>query len=375
MRSWRLPLVIVLALALLVGAGPTAHRELWAAQAGPGGAPLALSLPAAPGQADPELARIGRSLARLVDRLRPAVVQVRRVGEAAPAPPPERGDQPEGRRPPRGIGSGFIVSPEGHVITNHHVVRGAATVQVRLQDGRRFAARVLGSDPRTDLAVVKMDGVAGLPVLSLGDSDTLQVGELVLALGNPFGLEQTVSLGIVSRKPARAGVAGPGFQFIQTDAAVNPGNSGGPLVNMAGEVVGVNSMATSRGSIGFAIPSRVVQGVAPALAAKGRMAWGWLGVTIGEVDEPAAPAAAPGAVPPAGALVNSVRGGEPAARGGVRAGDVVVEVDGQPVRTPRDLQQIVATLPPGKAVPVSVLRDGRRETLTVQVGEAPEEVQ
>jgi serine protease Do len=301
---------------------------------------------------DPELARISRSLARLAEQLRPAVVQVRRIGSSAGAPPaPEPGEAPGERRPPRGLGSGFIVSPEGYVITNHHVVGGGASMQVRLRDGRRFTARVLGSDRRTDLAVLKIDGAKDLPVMRLGDSDGLQVGELVMALGNPFGLEQSVSLGIVSRKPVRAGVAGPGFQFIQTDAAVNPGNSGGPLVNMAGEVVGVNSMATSRGSIGFAIPSRVVQAVAPVLASQGKVRWGWLGVTIGEVGDGPAPTATAGPSPEVGALIRDVRDGEPAARAGLKTGDIVVEVDGQPVREPRDLQQIVGSTPPGKTIP------------------------
>jgi len=321
---------------------------------------------------DPELARINQSLVRLADQLRPALLQVRRVG--APPESPHPGDGPEGRRPRRAIGSGFIVSSEGHVITNHHVVQGASTVEVRLHDRRRFTARMLGSDARTDLAVLKIDGAANLPVMRLGDSDALRVGELVMALGNPFGLEESVSLGIVSRKPARLGVAGPGFQFIQTDAAVNPGNSGGPLVNMAGEVVGVNSAATSRGSIGFAVPSRVVQAVAPVLAARGKMVWGWLGVSISDASEGGA--SAPSGVPPkAGALVQGVRPGEPAARGGVREGDIIVEVDSRPVNEARDLQQIVASLPPGRAVPVGVLRGGRRETLTVEIGEAPDEIQ
>ncbi len=366
----RLRGLALLALTLFAAAVPLG---LQAGAADPGAAPFVLAPPAAPAPVDPELARISRSLVRLAEQLRPALVQVRRVG----APPPESphpGDGPEDRRPRRGLGSGFMVSPEGHVITNHHVVRGAAAVEVRLHDRRRFSARVLGSDARTDLAVLKIDGAANLPVMRLGDSDALQVGELVMALGNPFGLDESVSLGVVSRKPARPGVAGPGFQFIQTDAAVNPGNSGGPLVNMAGEVVGVNSAATSRGSIGFAIPSRVVRAVAPVLAAKGKMTWGWLGVSIGEVEGGAASTPA-GALPQAGALVRGVRPGEPAARAGMKPGDVVVEVDGLPVNEPRDLQQIVAGLPPGKTIPVGVLRDGRRETLTVQVGDAPEETQ
>ncbi|MBI4390261.1 MAG: trypsin-like peptidase domain-containing protein [candidate division NC10 bacterium] len=365
MRIGRVPVIVCCI--LLLAAGPATAPLPAAGQEAP---PLTLTLPAAPGQPDPELGRISQRLVRLAESLRPALVQVRARGRA-PAAPPDGGEAPDGRGPRRGLGSGFIVSSEGHVLTNHHVVRGAQSVEVRLHDGKRLAARVLGSDARTDLAVLKIDGVSDLPVMRLGDSEALQVGELVMALGNPFGLEQSVTLGIVSRKPVQSGAAGPGFQFIQTDAEVNPGNSGGPLVNMAGEVVGVNSAATSRGSIGFAIPSRVVQAVAPVLAARGKMTWGWLGVTISDLEEEPT-AAAPGAPLEGGALVREVRPDEPAARGGVKPGDVVVEVDGKPVREPRDLQQIVAGLPPGRTVPVAVRRDGRRETLTVQIGEAPD---
>jgi serine protease Do len=266
------------------------------------------------------------------------------------------------------------VSPQGHVVTNHHVVSGGGAVEVRVQDGRRFPARVVGTDGRTDLAVLKVEGLSSPAVMPLGDSDKLQVGELVMALGNPFGLEQSVSLGIISRKPRRLGVAGPGFEFIQTDAAMNPGNSGGPLVNMAGEVVGVNSMATSRGSIGFAIPSRVVQVVAPVLVARGKMVWGWLGVSVGEVDD--RPSATGADLRPAeGVLIRGTRAGEPAALAGIRQGDIVVAVDGVPVREPRDLQQVVAALAPGKRVPLDLLRAGKPATLTVEIGEAPNELQ
>lgn len=336
-----------------------------AGMAAQGGAPLSLTIPQAPGQPDPELDRISRSLARLAERLRPALVQVRRAGVPAPVPPgpPHRGDGPDAPRPRRGLGSGFIVSPQGHIVTNHHVIRGATTIHVRLHDGRRFTARPLGWDARTDLAVLKIDGVTDLPALPLGNSDALRVGELVMALGNPFGLEESVSVGIVSRAP-RPGATGPGFQFIQTDAAVNPGNSGGPLVNMAGEVVGVTSAANSRGSVGFAVPSRVVQLVVPALAAAGKMRWGWLGVAMGDPEEGRP-----------GALIRTVRSGEPADRAGLQAGDVVVEVDGRPIGEPRDLQQVIASLAPGKMVPVQVMRDGRREVFSVEIGEAPDEVQ
>jgi serine protease Do len=362
----RLSLVVwfVIAVGFPLVAAPAAEQ---------GAEPLSLTLPATPAQPDPELARFSRSLTRLADSLRPALVQVRRVGQGTTGP--TDGEPGHDREPPRrGLGSGFIVSPQGHVVTNHHVVSGGGVVEVRLQDGRRFPARVLGSDARTDLAVLKVDGLISPPVMPLGDSDALQVGELVMALGNPFGLEQSVSLGIISRKPRRPGVAGPGFEFIQTDAAVNPGNSGGPLVNMAGEVVGVNSMATSRGSIGFAIPSRVVQAVAPVLVARGKMVWGWLGVAVGEVDEGPSPVGT-NLRPNEGVLIRGARAGEPAARAGIQQGDIIIAVDGVPVREPRDLQQIVAGLTPGRRVPLDVFRAGKAETMTVEIGEAPSAAQ
>ena len=361
--------VLMLTLSALVAlAGCRSTGSVDAPQAtSPAGAPLTLAVPTTPAQPDPELARLSKSLARLADRLRPALVQVRFTD----APPEVEGsDRPEEpRQPRRGIGSGFVVSSTGYIITNYHVVSGASSVQVRFLDGRRLSARVIGTDARTDLAVLKVDGVGNFPVMPLGDSDTLQVGELVMALGSPFGLEQSVSLGIVSRKPSRPGVATPGFQFVQTDAAVNPGNSGGPLVNMAGEVVGVNSMASSNGSLGFAIPSRVVQAVVPTLAAKGKVRWGWLGISITEAEEPGPG----GSSKPIGVLVRNVRPGEPAARAGMKPGDIVTSVDGVPVREPRDLQHVVAGLEPGKKVSVALTRAGRQESVVVEIGEAPEE--
>ena len=204
----RLSLVMWLAIAVAFppAAAPAAEQAA---------APLTLTLPATRAQPEPELARLNRSLTRLADSLRPALVQVRQIGQGTTGS--TDAEPGHDREPPRrGLGSGFIVSPEGHVVTNHHVVSGGGAVEVRLQDGRRFPARVLGADARTDLAVLKVDGLINPPVMPLGDSDALQVGELVLALGNPFGLEQSVSLGIISRKPRRPGVTGPGFEFIHT---------------------------------------------------------------------------------------------------------------------------------------------------------------
>lgn len=320
---------------------------------------------------DPGLVRMNEALVRLAERLRPALVQVRVQGDAprSPAPP-----APEGPRPPdprRGLGSGFLISPEGYLVTNHHVVTDAPRVEVRLADGRRFRAQVIGRDPRTDLALLKIDAPGPLPTLPIGDSDQARVGEFVLALGHPFGLDQTVSFGIVSRRgPGRAGDTGAGFDFIQTDAAVNPGNSGGPLVNMAGQVIGVNSMASRGGSIGFAIPSNLVKSLLPQLQARGRVQWGWLGVSIEEVSEELAGTL--GLAEAKGVLVNRVLPGQPAERAGIKARDIILSLDGAPVAQPRDLIRLVSMTPVGKKVEVGVLRDGKSERLTVEIGEYKE---
>jgi serine protease Do len=317
---------------------------------------------------EPGLARLNEALARLAERLRPALVQVRARPDAAGAP---AAPAPEGQRPPerrRGLGSGFMIGPDGYLVTNHHVVADAPRIEVRLADGRLFRAQVVGRDARTDLALLKIQAPGPLPTLPLGDSDRARVGEFVLALGNPFGLEQSVSFGIVSRRgPGRAGDTAPGFEFIQTDAAVNPGNSGGPLVNMAGQVIGVNSMASRGGSIGFAIPSNLVKALLPQLHARGRAQWGWLGVGIEEVSEELA--ATLGLPEPKGVLVNRVLPGQPADRGGIKAKDIILSIDGVPVAQPRDLVRLVSTTPVGKKVEVGLLRDGKAERVTVEIGE------
>ena len=287
--------------------------------------------------AAPELARINDLLADLAARLQPGLVYVRVQRTAAAKEEPSREEPSE---PRRSTGSGFVIDPNGLIVTNAHVVESAGSIQVRLADGRRFPATVVGRDNRVDLALLKIEGAGRLTVLPLGDSNRLRVGELVLALGNPFGLEQSVSFGIVSRKGAPLTVAAPGFDFIQTDAAINPGNSGGPLVNVSGEVVGVNSMAARNGSIGFAIPSNLVKMLLPQLASKGRVDWGWLGVAIAEVTEDDI-----GRLKlrePKGVLVRSVMPGEPADQGGVRADDVILGIDGTRLESPRDLQRVVS---------------------------------
>src|SRR5215475_5258151 len=311
--------------------------------------------------AAPDLARFNTLLADLAERLQPGLVQVsvrRTLKEDTP-----REESPELRR---GTGSGFIIDPSGLIVTNAHVVDGAGSIQVRLNGGKRFQGKVVGRDNRVDLALLKIEGATGLTALPLGASNRLRVGEFVLALGSPFGLEHSVAFGIVSRKGAPLMVATPGFDFIQTDAAVNPGNSGGPLVNMAGEVVGINSMAARNGSIGFAIPVNLVKGLLPQLAEKGKVEWGWLGVSIGEVsDEDQIKYNLKEA---RGVLIRQVVAGQPADRGGVKANDVVLAVNGDPIEEPRDLQRIIASTPVGQIVKLSVMREGKPTELSVTVG-------
>jgi serine protease Do len=314
--------------------------------------------------AAPELQHFNDLLSQLADRLKPGLVQVRVGPGTGKAAQTEKPEPPSEVR--RGTGSGFFVHESGLLVTNAHVVNGAEIVQVRLAGGRRFTGRVVGKDTRVDLAVVKVEGAKDLPVLPLGDSNRVRVGEFVLALGHPFGLEETVSLGIVSRKGTPLQVAAPGFDFIQTDAAINPGNSGGPLVNMAGEVIGVNSMAARNGSIGFAIPSNLVKMLVPQLIAKGKIEWGWLGVSIGEIGDDEIEKLK--LADTRGVVIRDIVPGQPADQGGLRANDVVIAVDGAPTESPKDLQRMVASSPVGTRLHLSILRDGRPEDIEVTVG-------
>jgi S1-C subfamily serine protease len=320
---------------------------------------------AAPAPVAPEIERLNTALTRLAEGLKPALVQIRvqRAGGGADA----EGDD----GPRRSMGSGFVVHRDGYVVTNAHVVEGAKEVQVRLATGKRLKGTVVGRDKRTDLALVKVESKEPLPTLPLGDSNSLRVGEFVMALGHPFGLEQTVSFGIVSRKGSTLQAAAPGFDFIQTDAAVNPGNSGGPLVNMGGQVVGINSMAARNGSIGFAIPTNLVKALLPDLLAKGKVEWGWLGVRIDEITEENA--AEYGLAEPRGVGISSVITDQPAEKAGIKARDIVLSIDGSPIGTPRDLQRVIGTTPAGKTVRMLLLREGREQELPVTVGRFPED--
>ena len=309
----------------------------------------------------PELSRFNQLLGDLAEQLKPALVHVR----VRRVPGKDRDDEAPGE-PRRSTGSGFLIDPNGLIVTNAHVVEDADWLQVRLADGRRFTGKVVGQDARVDLALVRIEGATNLPTLPIGDSNRVRVGEFVLVLGHPFGLEQSVSFGIVSRKGAPLTVAAPGVDFIQTDAAVNPGNSGGPLVNMAGQVVGVNTMAARNGSIGFAIPSNLVKLLVPQLATKGKVEWGWLGVTITEIgDDDVGRLKLREAK---GVLVRDVMKGEPADQGGVKVDDVIIALDGTTLDAPRDLQRVVSSTPVGKRVRVVVMRAGEQKEMEVTIG-------
>ncbi len=311
---------------------------------------------------DVELGRLNRALVKLAQTLKPAVVQ---IGISGGAGARDEGETP-GERPR--VGSGFLIHASGYIVTNNHVIEQAGTVEVHLLDQRKFPAKVIGKDGRTDLALLKIDAQADLPAIPLGDSDALEVGELVLALGNPFGLGHTVTMGIVSRKGPGLRSGGPFEDYIQTDASINPGNSGGPLVNSRGEVVGVVTAVIPNRRVGFAIPINLAKGLLPELRDKGKIAWGFLGVGIQNVTEEMAKAFE--LKESKGALVNNVIAGLPAGAAGMKRGDVIVGFDGQEIPDMRALQRIVSRTPVGKQVEVRILRGGRLEVLTATVAEA-----
>jgi serine protease Do len=278
-----------------------------------------------------------------------------------PIPPPGGGVQ-------RGSGSGFVIREDGIIVTNNHVVEHAKEITVVFADGRELSGTVLGRDPKTDLAVIKVDTKDALPVAPLGDSDQLHVGDWVVAIGNPFGLSNTVTAGIVSAK-ARAIGAGPYDNFIQTDAPINPGNSGGPLFDQNGNVVGINTAIFSRSGgsigIGFAIPVNLAKQLVPELEENGHVTRGWLGVGIQKVTPELAESL--GVDPPRGALVASVMTKSPAEKAGIKAGDVIVAYDEKPVADAAALPMMVAQTKAGTTVPVEVIRKGRTSTFDVQI--------
>ncbi len=277
------------------------------------------------------------------------------------------------QRQAQSLGSGFIISADGYVLTNNHVVADADEIIVRLSDRSELQATLVGADPRSDVALLKVEG-KNLPHVKLGRSDELRVGEWVVAIGSPFGFDHSVTAGIVSAK-GRSLPDENYVPFIQTDVAINPGNSGGPLFNLAGEVVGINSQIFTRSGgfmgLSFAIPMDVAMNVAEQLKADGKVNRGWLGVVIQEVNKDLAESF--GLDRPAGALVAQVLDGGPGAQGGLRVGDVILSLDGKPIVVSADLPHLVGTLKPGSKVTLEVIREGSRKRLPLSIGALPEE--
>ena len=266
----------------------------------------------------------------------------------------------------RNMGSGVILHPDGYIITNEHVVADTEAIQVRLSTGKQYRAEVIGKDPKTDLALIKIRPETPLPVVPMGDSDRLEVGDWVLAIGNPFGFDHSVTAGIVSGKGRVLG-AGPYDDYIQTDAAINPGNSGGPLFNLRGEVVGITTAIIPRSQFGFAIPSNQAKRVLLQLKERGKVTRGWLGVVVKQVTSSVA--GSPDLPEAQGALVSEVLLDSPAERAGIRPGDVILQFGGRPVREVRDLPRIVAEAQVGSEAEVGIQRDGKAMTLRIRLGE------
>jgi serine protease Do len=333
------------------------------------------------------LTKTGEAMAEIADAVKPAVVNIsttktEKLAESPLAPffeDPffrrffdERFSHPEvpKERKTASLGSGVIVSNDGYILTNNHVVKDAEEIKVLLSDKREFKGTIIGTDPKTDIAVIKIDA-QDLSTITMGNSDALRVGEVVLAIGSPYGLDQTVTMGIVSAV-GRANVGIADYEdFIQTDAAINPGNSGGALVTAKGELVGINTAIFSRTGgyqgIGFAIPSNMAKAVMGSLIREGKVVRGWLGVTIQQITSELAQQFNLGEE--YGALVGDVIELSPAEKAGIMRGDVIIEFDGKQVEDPFTLRNTVANTPPGTKVKVKVIREGKTKTVTVEIGE------
>jgi serine protease Do len=379
-----------LAFLLLIAAGLGVGLGAWGAGAADPGrppAPAVVQSTAAPLPVVPAAVPLpAGSLAQVAESVAPAVVNINTVtrGSLGRTPVEEFfgeeffrrffGEAPEREQQQRSLGSGVIVDSSGVVLTNAHVIERASDIEVVLQDGKKHKARVVGVDRRTDLAVLRLQDSGPYPAVRLGDSDRAKVGDWVLAIGSPFGLQHTVTAGIISAKGRSIG-QGAFDDFLQTDAAINPGNSGGPLVSMGGEVIGINTAILSRSGgnvgIGFSIPANMAKRIYTELVAKGKVTRGWLGVSIQPLTQELAQSF--GRKDPAGVLIADVVQDSPASRAGIAAGDIIVEFDGKKIDSPQDLQKVVAGTAPGKGVPLKVWRDKASKTLEIKIGETPDE--
>jgi len=314
------------------------------------------------GTEESELDRLNRAFVRIANRARPAIVQVRTSGE----------DQTNGAAQSHGSrGSGFIIDAQGYVLTAQHVIDKAKEIEVRLADSRRLPARLIGGDSQIDLAILKIESDGEMPILPLGDSDAIRIGDLAVVFGYPFGRESSMNLGIISRS-GRTYPDSASFDFVQTDAGGYPGGSGGPLLNNKGHVIGMITMASERGNMGFATPINVIKRIVPRLASGERLAWGWLGVQMSDIS--LEQAVSLGVSPANGVIVNSVLPGQPAARGGVQRQDVILSVNNTAVETPRDVARLIGGLEAGRVVELTILRKGKTVQLSVPLGAKPESI-
>jgi serine protease Do len=282
------------------------------------------------------------------------------------------GDMPRREFKQRSLGSGFIVSTDGYIFTNNHVVEQADKILVKISDGKEYEAKVIGTDANTDIALIKIKPDNGLPVAQIGDSEKVRVGEWVIAIGNPFGLDATVTAGIVSAKGRVIG-AGPYDNFIQTDASINPGNSGGPLFNMEGKVIGINTAIVAQGQgIGFAIPINMAKSIMVDLKTKGKVTRGWMGISVQDISDDIAKNL--NHKNKSGALVSDVFKGDPADKAGIKVGDIITEINGKSIKDTHELLLTIATLQVGQKMNVKAIRDGREMTFQVTVAERKDNV-
>lgn len=377
-KAIKFSVIVLLLSGIIVGIGYAMFPSKGAAEPSSGTvAESATIVPMVPG-----------NFSELADRVRSGVVNIQVTKKVSNAEFPMFRGSPFGNRDPfgeffgqfrgniperkqQGVGSGCIISSDGYILTNNHVIDDADQIKVKLANGKELDARIIGRDPKTDLALIKVEGTSDINPLKLGDSDALRVGNWVVAVGSPFGLEQTVTAGIVSAKGRVIG-SGPYDNFIQTDASINPGNSGGPLINMQGEVIGVNTAIVASGQgIGFAIPINMAKDIVPQLQKTGHVTRGLLGVSIQDLTPELAKSF--GLKETQGALVAKVVPGGPADKAGIVIGDVITSFNGHAVATSKDLSRIVASTPVGETVTVRLTREGKVLNLSAKIGEMEEE--
>lgn len=315
---------------------------------------------AEPSGSETELDRLNRAFVQLANNSRPAIVQIRVTAEDSKGAPGQA---------QRSRGSGFLIDPQGYLLTAQHVIDKAKRIEVRLADGQRLPAQLIAADNQIDLAILKVQSEKELPILALGDSEAVRVGDLAVVFGYPFGRESSMNLGIISR-PGRTFAASASFEFIQTDAGAYAGGSGGPLLNSKGHVIGMITMASERGNMGFATPINIIKRIAPRLLSGEKFAWGWLGVQMSDISLDQAKTL--GLHPVKGVVVRSVLPGQAAALGGVQKQDVILSVNDNVVDSPREVIRMVSGLEAGRMVHLMILRKGKTIQLSFPLGAKPD---